>query len=262
MAGALLGTADPEQKRCEPYGPTADVICESDDDCEDVDDCSDADCNCEPIGDVDLTMAMAVSGDIVNQPPTASATDQTVECNQFNGSRLTLDGSASSDYENNIALYSWHRGSRIGAEVGFEPKSAVEQSVGTQSYVLRVIDTFGQTDETTSDVKVQDTTPPVISCNSLPTVTPPQIPITYMATAADVCDPAAQPVITAYDCFAFTSGGKKVDKTSSCKVFFVGDKLTITQSGGVGTTITWNVAVTDAGGNTTQKTCSVLAVKK
>jgi hypothetical protein len=262
VAGALVGTTDPELKRCESFGPSADLECATDDDCEDVAECTDEVCNCEAIGDVDMAMALAVAGDIVNQPPTAAAADQTVECNQFNGSRLTLDGSASSDLEDNIALYSWRLGTRTGAEVGFETMAAIEQGVGAQTYVLRVIDTFGQTDETTANVTVQDTTPPVISCNSRATVTPPEIPISYTATAQDVCDPELEPQITAYDCFTFNNTGKKVDKTDSCKVSFAGDTVTIAHSGGVGTIITWDVSVTDAGGNTAEQTCQVLAVRQ
>jgi hypothetical protein len=205
---------------------------------------------------------MALAGSIVNQPPTAAPADLTVECNQSNGSRLTLDGTESSDFEDNIVLYSWLLGDRSGPEVGFEPESEVEQAVGTQSYVLRVIDAFAQTDEATAEVTVEDTTPPILACNSLPTVTPPQIPISFTATATDTCDPDVVPTITAYDCFTFNNKGKKVDKTSSCKVSFLGDTVTIKHSGGVGTIITWDVTVTDAGGNTTTETCEVLAVKQ
>ncbi len=49
--------------------------------------------------------------------------------------------------------------------VGFDAISKVEQGLGTQSYILRVIDVIGQTDEDTTQVGVVDTTPPVLSCS-------------------------------------------------------------------------------------------------
>src|SRR5262249_35571715 len=43
--------------------------------------------------------------------------------------------------------------------------SSVEQGLGTQTYVLRVIDAFAQTDEDSTTATVVDTTPPELSCS-------------------------------------------------------------------------------------------------
>jgi hypothetical protein len=151
LNGALVGDADPEVKRCENGGN----ICSDDSDCADDDECSE-------VGDSQLLLSLNAAGDIVNQPPTADAgDDQTVEC----PAPVVLDGSASSDLDSNLALFSWRRGSRTGEEVGFDAVSNAEQGLGTQTYVLRVIDAFAQTDEDSTTATVVDTTPPELSCS-------------------------------------------------------------------------------------------------
>ncbi len=165
LTGNIIGNVNPELKRCEPHGPTANKICTSDDDCEDDDACSDEKCNCEAISTSQLALSVNVSGDIKNQPPTADAgDDQTIECTDAAGTAITLDGTGSSDLDNNIKLFMWLRGSRTGAEVGIDPVSHVIQPPGGESYVLRVIDAFGQTDEDTTMVGVEDTIAPEVHC--------------------------------------------------------------------------------------------------
>ena len=159
--GTLAGTVDPEAMECD--GGTFDgMACTTDDDCQD-DDCPD--CTCKALGESDVTLGLDVEGDIHNQPPTANAgAGQTVECVKAGVNAVTLDGSASSDLDHNIALYSWLRHDRSGSEVGFQPIIHVQQALGTESYILRVIDDFGQADEDTTMVDVADTTPPVVHC--------------------------------------------------------------------------------------------------
>ena len=108
-----------------------------------------------------LELGLDLQGAIVNQPPTADAgKDQIVQCPK----RVVLDGSASSDLDGNIAVYSWLRGSRAGNKVGVEKVSQIEQRPGKETYVLRVIDTRGQTDEDSTEVTVIDTRAPQVSC--------------------------------------------------------------------------------------------------
>ena len=164
--GTLVGSVDPELKRCENAGPTANILCEDDSQCTADPGCSDAICNCEKVGDSEILLSLNVAGDILNQPPTADAgPDQEIECtNAVSVTNVVLDGSGSSDLDSNIALYSWLRGSRVGEEVGFDAMSKVEQSLGAETYVLRVIDAFGEADEDTAEVDVVDTIQPVVSC--------------------------------------------------------------------------------------------------
>lgn len=169
LAGSLIGSVDPELERCENAGPSANQVCSEDSDCTDHGDCSDGTCNCETVSDADLTITLALQGPLTNQPPTADAgPDQTVECPAMG----VLDASGSSDFDSNTALYSWRRGSRVGPEVGFRVVEEVAQGLGTESYVLRVIDDESQADEDTTLVTVEDTTPPELSCEiAVPMIT-------------------------------------------------------------------------------------------
>ncbi len=111
--------------------------------------------------------------------------------------------------------------------------------------------------DSTQTVTVEDTTAPVISCNAPATIIPPDAPISFTATVADICDATVTPVVTSFDCFKFTKKGKRIDKTNSCIVSFVGDTVTISDSGGAGDNIEWTVEATDASGNSSQVTCGV-----
>jgi hypothetical protein len=165
--GALLGSTDPEAQRCEDAGPNAGAPCADDGECGGDDpDCSDGVCNCEPVqSSSDVLLSLDVSGEISNRPPTANAGgNQTVECSTAEVTNVVLNATGSSDLDDNLALYSWLRGGRAGTEVGFDPVSTVEQSLGTQTYVLRVIDRVGEADEDSIAVDVVDTTPPVLTC--------------------------------------------------------------------------------------------------
>lgn len=165
VKGRVIGSVDPELSRCENAGPDAGKICEDDSQCTADPECSDGVCNCEPVAEADLSMSLDVSGDILNQPPTADAgPNQDVECATAAVTNVVLDASRSTDLDSNLALYGWLRGGRGGPMVGFDQMSKVEQALGTQTYVLRVIDAFGQTDEDTTQVRVVDTTPPDVTC--------------------------------------------------------------------------------------------------
>jgi hypothetical protein len=87
---------------------------------------------------------------------------------------------------------------------------------------------------------------------------PPDAPISFVATAVDICAGDPQVTITGFDCFQFTHKGKRIDKTGSCSVAISGDTITISDSGGVNDRIGWTVVVTDDSGNVGQKTCEVL----
>jgi hypothetical protein len=95
-------------------------------------------------------------------------------------------------------------------------------------------------------------------CNAPATITPPDAPISFTATAA-----AGSTVqITGYDCFKFNKSGKRVDKTGSCVVQAVDDTLTILDSGGVGDHITWTVVAANAAGRTGEPVlCEVTVVR-
>jgi hypothetical protein len=135
----------------------------------------------------------------VNQPPTSAAgADQTLECTSTAGASFTLNGAASSDPDQDITLVSWRAGSRTGTEVGQGLIAGHSVGVGmTQTYVLRVIDSFAQADEDETQVKVVDTTPPQLLLSVSPKIlwSPNHQLVTITATlvATDTCD--ASPAI-------------------------------------------------------------------
>lgn len=258
--GALAGTVDPEAKRCQN---DANVACTTDADC--PGDCTEAGtCPCVPVESSALNLAIDVTGSIVNQPPTANAgADQTAECSMTGAARAVLNGSASSDPDGNLADERWFRGTRTGPLAGVGPLAVVEQALGTQvSYVLRVIDGRAQSDEDTTSVEVVDTKAPEVACNT-PTpseITPPKAPISYQATAVDVCDAQVTPALSDPKCYSNTKKGKIVDRMgdkNGCVVTLAGDTVTISDSGGVDDWVTWEASATDDSGNTKTTTCKI-----
>ena len=114
----------------------------------------------------------------------------------------------------------------------------------------------------TRSVTVQDTLPPEIMCNTPEpaTIIPPDAPISFTATANDLCEGALPAVIEAYDCYWTNPSGKLVDKTSSCVVSFADDTLDIEDSGGVKDAVEWTVNAADSVPNQSAETCSVEVV--
>jgi subtilisin-like proprotein convertase family protein len=127
--------------------------------------------------------------------------------------------------------------------------------LGTTSVTLTATDPHGESDSCNATVTVVDNTPPVVACNAPASITPPQAPISFTASAADGCGPTTV-AVQSYDCYTFTKKGKRIDKRESCVVSFTGATLTITNSGGVGDIIQWTVAASDGSGNSAQTTCT------
>ncbi len=256
LAGTLLGSVDPELRRCEAAGPRANLSCSVDADCGESDECSDGVCNCLDVEPANVTLALALSGTLVNQPPKVDAgPDQTVECNATGKGRFTLAASAS-DPDGNIVLRSWLAGGRLGPELSRVDSVSVEQAVGTtSSYVARVIDARGQADEDSTSVAIVDTTAPQVFCNAPPTITPPSTAVSFTATTADVCDASVPAQVTGFECFRFNGAGRQVDYTGSCRVSFDGGTLTLRNSNGVDHHVRWTLQATDDAGNVGSATC-------
>ena len=149
----------------------------------------------EEEGDQDLTAAVSLEGEIVNEPPHANAGQaQLVECTSSGGATVLLDGRGSGDPEDNAVLFSWFRDGRAGQPVAFGQTAEVQQALGGTAYVLRVIDAFGQSDENATAVAVRDTTAPTVSLSVSPSVLEPPnhklVPVTVTAALSDACDPS------------------------------------------------------------------------
>ena len=113
---------------------------------------------------------------------------------------------------------------------------------------------------TTQTVTVEDTLPPQIACNNPPTITPPDSPVSFTATASDQCEGPLTAEIMGYQCFKYTKKGKLVPKNESCIIAIDGDTLTVFDSGGVADMIRWSVTATDGSGNTTTEDCDLEVV--
>jgi len=137
-----------------------------------------------------------VSGDLceilrtaVNAAPVADAgPDQTVECSGSDGTPVTLDGSGSSDPNDDLLSYTWTGpfGIKMGKTV------TVELPLGMHTITLTVEDGRGKSDTDTVDVAVIDSAPPSLSVSlSQDVLWPPNHQLESIAASiqvVDICD--------------------------------------------------------------------------
>lgn len=119
-------------------------------------------------------------------------------------------------------------------------------------------DSSSNTSTDTQTVTIVDTTAPSnLNCHSTDNITPPSAPVSFTATATDaVSEPVVN--ITGYDCFMINKAGKRVDKRDACVISYQNDTLTILETGGVGTKISWTFQAEDSSGNQAESGCSIL----
>ena len=136
-------------------------------------------------------------------------------------------------------------------------------ALGATLVTLAVDDvvSFGPDDAAAScqaTVTVFDETAPVVSCNAPGTVSPPDAPITFTASAEDNCGvetvSVAEPI-----CWKVNRRGKRINVP--CKVALDGPSFTIQRTRGVGTHIGWQAVAIDASGNEVTESCEVTVVR-
>ncbi|MGR9036796.1 MAG: hypothetical protein ACU83O_09430, partial [Gammaproteobacteria bacterium] len=126
-----------------------------------------------------------------NHPPIANAgPDQTVECTGSGKTDVKLDGSLSSDPDDDPLSFVW-TGS-FGSAGGPSPNVALP--LGSGNITLTVTDGNGGESSDETVINVADTTPPVISTltTSPASLSPPDhrmLPVTVTILASDVCSP-------------------------------------------------------------------------
>ena len=128
--------------------------------------------------------------------PSRLRTDVTVECSGQNGQAID-----------------------IGLEVAADNCSVVVTNDAPLLYFLGMTtvnwtatDGSANTADDTQDVTVEDTTPPEVFCNAPATIVPSDAPVSYTATATDICDATVDFSITEFRCFEIKKSGRVVDK--------------------------------------------------
>jgi hypothetical protein len=183
------------------------------------------------------------SQELENRPPVASCQDVSVSAHADCEASASIDnGSFDPD----------------GDPMTLTQDPPGPNGLGNTLVTLTVEDDSGAADSCAATVTVVDKIAPTIQSNAPDTITPPDTPISFTATAEDNCSVTVE--IAEFDCFKFTKKGKRVDKTGSCVVSVNGDTITIEDSGGVGDHITWAVVATDSSGNTTTQTYEIQVV--
>jgi probable HAF family extracellular repeat protein len=130
-----------------------------------------------------------------NAPIAVAGPDQTVDCQ----AQANLDGSASSDPDNDPLTYEW---SSNGSVLGTAATLSVSLPLGKNVVTLKVTDTCGSSSTASLTVTVADTTPPSGSCPAAVTASADSscqaaVPnLTGQINATDNCTPASGIVIT------------------------------------------------------------------
>jgi len=123
-----------------------------------------------------------------NRPPVADAgIDKTVDCDGSGGATVILDGSGSSDPDNNTLTFTWRENGSIIAGPTTDAQTKVFLALGLHTIELTVNDGAG--DSTTDEVKitVADVTPPIVTAAFVPKPRDNKI-FTVQFLASDACD--------------------------------------------------------------------------
>jgi len=198
---------------------------------------------------------------VANRPPLANAgPDQMVECSSPSGANVMLDGSASSDPDNDPLTYSWT--GPFSTTSG--PKPTVSLPLGTNTSILTVNDDKGGTASDGVIVKMMDTTPPSIGSvtanpNALWPPNHKMVPVTVAVSASDTCSAAPVCKITAVSSNEPVNGTGDGDTAPDWQIT---GNLTVNlraeRAGtGNGRVYTVTVGCTDASGNSSAKTTVV-----
>jgi hypothetical protein len=133
-----------------------------------------------------------------NKPPVANAgPDQHIECDR--SGTVTLDGSASSDPDEDPITYEWKQisGTSVNLVVSGAKATFAAAPPGEYKFQLTVTDDKGASSSDNVVIKIRDTKPPVLTVNFSPSsLWPPNhkmVDITALIDVSDACD--AKPTV-------------------------------------------------------------------
>jgi hypothetical protein len=220
------------------------------------------------VSDGDRTTKIQVTK-IVAEPPVANAgPDQVVECTGNSSAQVRLDGSASTDPNNDITLYEWfeHFGASDQVLLDKGKTADVVLPLGDHVITLRVTDATGLNSTDSVDVKVVDTMPPVVELSTTPSrLWPPNHKMVHV-----------QANLTVHECGPYTVSLESITSSESDNGLGDGDTSNDIQGaelgtadydfdlraersgGGSGRIYTVTYRVTDAGGLSTLATTHVV----
>jgi len=212
-----------------------------------------------------------------NEPPVADAgTDQTLECASADGALVTLDGSGSTDPDStagtndDIVSFEWFLGFGTPEETALGEGATLDATLplGTHVVTLRVTDSENETDTDEVAIDVVDTTPPVVSVETSPSVLwPPNhklVPVDVSVDAADACGEVIVTLVSASssepDDARGEGDGSTVGDIQGAEPGTDDDQLLLRAEragGGNGRTYTLVYSVTDVSGNVSESTAEV-----
>ncbi|MFQ5752046.1 MAG: FlgD immunoglobulin-like domain containing protein [bacterium] len=196
-----------------------------------------------------------------------AGSDQTVECSSFEGTEVTLDGTASSDPDGDPLTYRW----TWDSDEATGPTPTISLPVGTTTVTLMVNDGTVDSEPNQVDITVEDTTPAVITVQPPITLWPPNhkyVAFGVEELVADVSDACSGSLsISGVNIISVSSDepedakgngdGKTTDDiviAQDCKSVKLRKE---SQGGGNGRVYAINLEISDANGNVGAATCLV-----
>jgi hypothetical protein len=177
---------------------------------------------------------------------------------------VTLDGSASSDPDNDTLTYTWS--GQFGIVNGSTP--TVILSMGSNTITLTVTDGKGGTSTDTVDVMVADSTPPSISgIDTAPrSLFPPNhkmTPVFLDVSSSDICSPATMCKIASVNSNEPINGLGDGDTAPDWEINGELEVMLRAERAGKGDgrVYTVNVQCTDSSGNSASKDVSITVAK-
>ncbi|MGR0480421.1 MAG: hypothetical protein ACTFAL_03210 [Candidatus Electronema sp. V4] len=136
------------------------------------------------------------------------------------------------------------------ASLSADPLNFACNALGANAVTLTATDVNGNASSAAATVTVEDKLAPInVRANAPSTIIPPDVPISFTATAEDNC--SVNVATTDYFCYKIKKDGSRQSKMDGCAVSLSGDTIRIADSGGVDDNIIWTVLATDQSGNTT-----------